>query len=277
MSERTGIVIGQGGVKLHYKVWEPAEVKGSIVLVHGAGEHIGRYEHVASHFTDRGFAVCAMDQRGHGRSEGLRCHVDRFDDYLADLRQFVGQVTDWFGPPVLIGHSMGGLVSYRYALAHPAALRALVLSSPWFGLKMKIDPLQKALAPLVVKVLPRLAVPSKIRPEDVSRSPQVAQGYGSDPLVANRATLRWFLECSGTAEACHQGPSLPAELPVLVLQAGDDRIVDPAATRAVFQRIGHDRKAFKLYPGKYHEIFNDPGYEEVFTDIVAWLEGQGIE
>lgn len=272
MQEKTGYFTGQGGLKLFYRAWEPAEQPvGSLVLVHGVNEHGGRYRHVAEFFTAHGLAVYALDHRGFGQSEGTRCYIDSFDDYIRDLRQFVG-MAQGHGQPLMLGHSLGGLIAYRYALTHPDTIRGLVLTSPFFGLKAKVRPLEKALAPLLAKLLPRLQMGGNLKPEHVCRDAKVVEAYIADPLVWKKVTPRWFAESIKALEECHRQPPADLKLPVLFLQAGDDQIVDPDATRAIYTQVPHERKAFKLYPGMYHEIMNDPGQTEVFGDILAWLK-----
>jgi len=276
MRERSGTLTGLGGLKLFYRCWEPERAQGSLVLVHGAGEHVGRYEHVAAWFADRGFAVWAMDHRGHGRSEGVRMHVDRFSDYLVDLAEFVKMAAASHGRPVMIGHSMGGLIAYRYAAEHPETISALVLSSPWFLSRAKVSRLEQALAPLLAVIAPRLQVKSAIPPEICTRSAERIARDRQDPLRCQTATPRWFVECTRAAAECRTTVTFPEGVPVLFLVAGTDHLVDPDATRAVFDRIRHADKQFKLYPEKYHEIFNDPGYEDVFADILNWLRAHGL-
>ncbi len=275
MRESSGHITAYDGITLYYRTWEPDEPVGSVVLVHGTNEHIGRYEHVAAYFAGHGLAVYALDQRGFGKSEGTRCYVDRFEDYIRDLRQFV-EMAQAHGKPVMIGHSLGGLIAFRYALAHPDTIRAVVLSSPMFGVRAKVSALEKALAPVLSALTPRLQMPAKIPPEHVTRNPAVVERYKEDPLVWKKATPRWFTECTKAALACHQGLTSGMKLPVLFLQAEDDMLVDPEATRAIYKQVPHERKTFKLYPNKYHEIFNDPGYEEVFADILHWLQQQEL-
>ncbi|MEW8978631.1 MAG: lysophospholipase [Symbiobacterium sp.] len=276
MKERSGSLTGRGGLSLYYRVWEPEQATGSLVLVHGAGEHVGRYEHVAAWFAARGFAVWAMDHRGHGRSEGVRMHVDRFDDYLADLRGFVSLVTEASGRPVMIGHSMGGLIAYRYAASYPETISALVLSSPWFLSRAKVSRAEQALAPLLAVIAPRLQVKSGIPPEACTRNAERIALDQKDPLRCQTATPRWFVECTRAAAECRTAVIFPDGVPALFLVAGADQLVDPEVTRQVFDRIGYADKQFKLYPEKYHEIFNDPGYEEVFAEILSWLEAHGL-
>lgn len=273
--ENSGFLTGGGGVKLFYRTWMAEAPRAAMVLVHGMNEHIGRYAHVAEYFVNQGFAVYGLDHRGYGRSEGVRCHVDRFEEYLEDLRLLVDMARE-HGTPFMVGHSLGGLISFRYALAYPETLKALVVSSPYFGRKTEVDAVTRTLAPVLSFMLPRLQLSVPFAPENVCRDPEIVQQYANDPLVGRKATPRWFIESSRAALACHQGLTQGMKLPVLFLQAGDDLLVDPEATRTVFGLVPHDQKAFKLYPGKYHEIFNDPGCEAVFQDILNWMQEQDL-
>lgn len=276
MRERTGNLVGHGKLNLFYRVWEPERPVGALVLSHGMNEHSGRYAHVGKYFVDRGMSVWAMDHRGHGKSEGTRCYVNRFAEYLEDLRLLVDEASRETGfTPVLLGHSMGGLIAFRYAAAYPETLSGLVLSSPLFRAKVKVDPIKAALAPVLSALLPSLQMPAGIAPEWVSRDPEVVRAYAGDPLVGTKATPRWFVECTRAGGEC-AGLAADLRLPVLFLQAGADLLVDPEATRQVYTRVAHERKAFKLYPERYHEILNDPGKNEVLDDIAAWLLAQGL-
>lgn len=275
MREQTGHFQGQGGLKLFYRVWEPEQPQGSILLVHGMNEHSGRYGHVAEYFAGHGLAVFALDHRGYGQSEGTRCHVDRFEDYLSDLRTFA-DTAQRYGKPIMAGHSLGGLIAFRYAVAYPETIKALVVSSPFFRAKVEPKPIEKALAPLLSLVMPRLQMPSGLSPADVCRDPEVVRAYATDPLVGTKATPRWFTECTRAALACHQGLSAGLEVPALFLHAGDDKLTDPEATRAVYEQVPHSRKRLKLYPGLYHELFNEPERAQVFEDVLNWLREQEL-
>jgi len=273
--ENSGFLTGGGGVKLFYRTWMPEAPRAALVLVHGMNEHIGRYAHVAEYFVNQGFAVYGLDHRGYGQSEGVRCHVDRFEEYLEDLHLLVDMARE-HGTPFMVGHSLGGLIAFRYALAYPETLKALVVSSPYFGRKTEVDAVTRALAPVLSFMLPRLQMKVPFAPNDVCRDTQVCEKYAADPLVGRTATPRWFTESNKAALACHQGLTQGMKMPVLFLQAGDDLLVNPEATRTVFGLVPHQQKAFKLYPGKYHEIFNDPGRDEVFQDILNWLQEQDL-
>ena len=268
-------------MRLFYRLWRAGEpARGGAVIVHGANEHSGRYRHVAAFLTGHGLHVAALDQRGYGRSEGPRCHVDRFDDYLDDLDRFLTVLAEReagvLRKPVLIGHSLGGLIAFSYAATHPDRISALVVCSPWFALRMKVSAVQQALASLMARLWPRLQLPAHIPPEHLSRDPAVVRAYQEDPLVGTTATPRWFVECSRAAWRARHELARALAVPVLFIQGEDDRIVDPQATRAVFEAVRHERKELRMYPGRYHEVLNDPGYEEALGDIVAWLARQGL-
>lgn len=273
--EETGHLHSHDGMKLFYRTWLPEQPIGTVVLVPGTNEHVGRYGHVGKYFAKRNLAVHAIDHRGHGQSEGTRCFVERFDHYLKDLGLLVDKASV-AGRPSLIGHSLGGLIAHHYALAFPQTLSALVLSSPMFRIAVKGRAVERALLPVLSRLVPRLQVPSGIAPTKLSRDLAVGEAYMADPLVGKTVTPRWADECMARGLESLDPAQGNLQVPALFLQAGDDLLVDPEATRQVFEQVTHDRKAFKLYPGKYHEIFNDPGYEEVFADIFDWLRKEAL-
>ncbi|MBE3598663.1 MAG: alpha/beta hydrolase [Limnochordaceae bacterium] len=276
MYEKTGHFTGQDGLRLFYRSWTAAEAETAVpvVVVHGAFEHGGRYRHVGQWLSERGYDVFVPDLRGHGLSEGRRMWVERFSEYLTDLDRFLDQLARPDERVLLVGHSMGGLIALHYALSRPRRLSALVLSAPWIRLRLRLNPLERALAPVMASILPRLERPSGIDPGALSRDPAVGRAYEADPLVTKRATVRWFVECSRAAAAIESAGTVPLEMPVMVLQGAADPIVDPATCRSVFERIEQPRKVLKWYPGVYHEIFNDPDHEQVLQDVVEWAASE---
>lgn len=265
-----GRLTGSGGIGLYYRRWVPEQAPhGEMVIVHGAFEHSGKYMHVGEWFAHRGFDVRAMDHRGFGQSDGHRCYVDSFDDYLHDLYQFVNMTGN---KPILVGHSMGGLVSFRYAFTNPDTIRALVLSSPWFQQRVPVHPVLKAIAPLMSRLFPRLHITIPL-PEGPGDGP-APKDPDLDPFLWNKPTPRWAVEMERAAAACFDCDAL--QIPALFLQAGSDEFVSPEATEQIFARVRAPVRDFKLYPGKPHEIFNDPDYEKVFLEIMAWLEAHQL-
>ncbi|MGH7858610.1 MAG: lysophospholipase [Candidatus Binatia bacterium] len=276
MIKRDAQFTGQGGVRLHWQTWQPEDAVRAVLLVsHGYGEHASRYAHLVDSFVPLGYAVQALDHRGHGRSEGPRGHVGRFREFVSDFHAFRVRVEEEFRdkPLVLVGHSMGGLIALHYVLEHGAGLAALVLSSPALGL---VDPPSRFLrwvARVLSVVAPRTSFQGNVKPELLSHDPSVGRAYSSDPLVHGRATARFFTEFQDAIRSAHERAS-EVTLPVLVLQAGEDRLVVPAAAGEVARRLGSEDKELRVYPGFFHELFNEVRKEEVFADMERWLRAR---
>jgi acylglycerol lipase len=241
------------------------EPKGAVLVVHGYAEHSGRYDEVVEALTSRGLLAATFDLRGHGHSAGPRGHVERFGDFVRDvddLLETLGRNEAWrrAGPPVLLGHSLGGLISFHAALADPGQVRALVLSSPYFGLALHVPAPKRAAAQALSRLRPTFSLPSGLRGRDVTRDRDRARAYDDDPLVFPNATARFFTESmAAQARALELAPSM--RLPLLVLQASADKVASATASRALFDRVGSLRKEYRSCEGCYHEIFNEPGRE----------------
>lgn len=261
-----------GSARLYYQCWFPENIRRVMVVAHGLGEHSGRYGNLVEYFVPRGYAVFSADHRGHGRSSGIRGHVDSFLHYREDLHAFIQKVKKETGieKVILVGHSMGGLVSISYGLRYPEDLACLVISSP--GLRThKAPPRIKAeLAKVLAHVAPTLLLNNELDPTHVSRDPEVVKAYVEDPLVHDRVSPRFFVEfLREGARVVREAPWL--SVPLLLLQAGDDRLVSVDASKEFFAQVGSKKKDLRIYEGHYHEIFNDPDREQVFSNMEAWL------
>lgn len=258
--------------RLFYQCWVPEPLEHVMVVVHGLGEHGGRYGNLVDYFTPKGVGVFAMDHRGHGRSTGIRGHVDAFSQYIEDLAAFVNLVRGDLGRDnvILVGHSLGGLISIAYAQRFPHTLSHLVVSSP--ALRPKEDPpkVKEIMGKLLARVYPSLTLGNELDPNHVSRDPEVVRAYVSDPLVHDRVSTRFFVEFLRQAEAVGEAAG-GMTLPFLLMQAGADGLVDPKASEAFLARVGSTNKQLKVYDGLYHELFNEPEKEQVFRDMEAWL------
>ena len=254
-----------------------AQQKGTVLLVHGLGEHIGRYAHVMAHLQQAGWAVAGYDQRGHGRSEGPRGGTARGDSLLTDLGAVIGQLrTRHPGPLVLLGHSMGGTVAGRYVAealaAQPAPwwqpVDALVMSSP--ALDPGMSRLQNLLLVLMERLAPTVAVNNGLKPGWISRDAAVVQAYRADPLVHDRITARTarFIVDAGLAvrEAAPRW-----SLPTLLLYAGADRCVAPRGSDAFAAAAPRATLASRRFDGLSHEIFNEPEQAQVLQALCDWL------
>jgi len=281
--ERDGVEIHRGyletfdGIKLYYVRWSSDDAESSarpaIVIMHGYGEHIERYHEVASAFVAAGYPVAGIDARGHGRSDGPRAFVERYEDYVHDLRMLFGHVTARYPNRdcVLVGHSNGGLISIRFAELHPGEAKWLVLTGPLLAVKVAVPLWKKAGSRVLTHLAPRLGMPNEIEPEDVSRDPEIVEAYANDPLVNRVATPRWFTEMQAAAERAMTHAD-EIRVPVLCLQGGADKLVSPEATQRFVAELGSDDVTFEMLPEHYHEIFNEPDRKAQYEKVLEWLD-----
>jgi alpha-beta hydrolase superfamily lysophospholipase len=267
-----GHLAGSGGVELYWQAWLPAqEPRAVVVIAHGAGEHSGRYPHVAERLVAAGYAAHALDHRGHGRSTGRRALVDRMDRVVADLDAFFSLAGSRHpGRPLfLLGHSMGGCIALLYALRHQQRLEGLLLS----GAVARLD--ASAALKVVVRGLSRVAPALGVVAVDpvlVSRDGAVVRAYRDDPLVFHgKLPARTVAEMSAAADGFPA--AVPAlRLPLLVMHGGADAIVPVAGSRMVHERAGSADRTLRIYDGLYHEILNEPEQAAVLADVTGWLD-----
>jgi alpha-beta hydrolase superfamily lysophospholipase len=264
------------GARLHLQWWplaQAADARGTVLIVHGLGEHIGRHGHVARKLNSWGWQVVGHDQRGHGRSDGARGALPADDTLLLDLALLIDQArATWPGPLVLLGHSMGGLVAARFVAGAAAswhrAVDALVLSSP--ALDAGLSPIQKGLLALLGRPAPDLALGNGLKAQWLSHDAAVVQAYIDDPLVHDRITprlVKFIVE--GGREVFARAPHWP--LPTLLLYAGADRCVAPAGSAAFVAAVPAAQLTHQAFASMYHEIFNEPDKDAVFGVLEAWL------
>ena len=272
----------EDGLALHVREWPaPAATpaRGTVLIVHGLGEHIGRYEHVAQTLNRAGWRVAGHDQRGHGASQGARGQLAHADALLHDLARVVDAVRAARpGPLVLLGHSLGGLVAARFVAGgiDPSAdergwhreVDALVLSSP--ALNAGMSSAQRLLLAATAPLTPNLAVGNGLKAEWLSRDPAVVQAYRDDPLVHDRITprLAQFIVDAGTLV---QERAPRWTVPTLLLYAGADRCVVPAGSARFASNAPQGVVAARVWPALLHEIFNEPERDEVLAVLVDWL------
>jgi alpha-beta hydrolase superfamily lysophospholipase len=264
------------GLTLHTESW-PARgtPRGVVVLVHGYGEHLGRYRHVAEYLSARDYAVYALDHRGHGRSDGLRAHVDRFDEFIDDLHGFVLSVrAQQPGKPLFMyGHSMGALISLAYCLQHQDQLAGLVISGAPLNADANVSPVLVALGSVLTQIIPKMPFLSFGEDNSIlSRDPAVVQAFDTDPLNwKDNMRIRLGTEINRTAGRVRAG--LPAlKLPVLIMHGDADKMVNPSGSQLAYAQIGSADKTLKLYPGLRHEVHNEPEKLEVLHDVTEWLD-----
>lgn len=271
------------GLALHLRLWPgPANPRGTVVLVHGLGEHAGRYTHVAAAMNATGWRVLAHDQRGHGLSAGPRGGVAAPHSLLADLALVLDAARAAHpGPLVLLGHSLGGLLAARFVAeslqAAPAAWRrpvdALVLSSP--ALDPGLSAVQKLLLAVVPNLAPNLAVNNGLKPAWISRDAAVVQAYVNDPLVHDRISgrLARFIADAGV-EVLAAAPRWTT--PTLLMWAGADRCVAPQGSARFAATAPAAQLTAREWPGLAHEIFNEPEKALVLTALTQWLNALAL-
>ena len=268
----SGHVTSRDGTRLNYATSLLPEARATLLFVHGYADHVGRYGHVFDWFVERGYSCAGVDLRGHGRSVGRRGYINAFDEYIDDLEAMVNLLVEKQPDQklILVGHSMGGLVVLTYLLRHPEGIEGAVLSSPFMGLALRVPPAKEMLGKLMSHVWPSLALASGIASSDLTHDEEIAKAYDTDPLVNKKATARWFTEAL-KAQRSTIGDAGQVQTPTLVLQAGEDRVVDAETTRHLFELLGSTDKEWKSYDRFFHEIFNETDRTRPFEDIADWL------
>ena len=254
------------GTPLHVRHWAPSgEPWARVLLVHGIGEHSGRYERAGHLMADAGLAVEAFDLRGHGLSGGRRVYVRDWDDFLDDVEIRLAALRGLGGPVVLFGHSMGALISLTYACSPRPAPDLLVLSAP--PLSASVPGWQRMLAPVLGRVAPTVVLANPISGDQLSRDPAVGIEYFGDPLVQPRTTARLGYQLfEAMKRARTQLESL--HVPTLVIHGGDDSLVPTVYSEPLGDLRAVERR---VLPGLRHETLNEPEGPEVVAGIVEWL------
>ncbi|MCV7248695.1 lysophospholipase [Mycobacterium koreense] len=273
-TERT--FTGVGGVRIVYDTWTPSGTPRAVVILsHGFGEHARRYDHVAQRFGEAGLATYALDHRGHGRSGGRRVYVKDRSEYTGDFATLVGiAAAEHPGlPRVVLGHSMGGAIVFSYGADHPDDYQLMVLSGPAIAAQEMGGPVLAAVGKVLGSIAPGLPVQA-LDATAVSRDPDVVAAYLADPLVHHgkvpagvaRALLVVGENMPRWASALHT--------PLLVVHGGEDRLVPVSGSHELVARVGCTDVRLEVYPGLYHEVFNEPERDRVLDDVVAWISAR---
>ncbi|MGB6761822.1 lysophospholipase [Mycobacterium sp.] len=267
---------GVGGVRIVYDVWSPdTDPRGVVVLSHGLGEHARRYDHVATRFGQDGLVTYALDHRGHGRSGGKRVLVKDISEYTGDFDTMVGIATKEHpgAKRIVLGHSMGGGVVFAYGVERPDAYDLMVLSGPAVAAQAAVSPLLALLAKTVGAIAPGLPLQA-LDASAVSRDPAVVNAYNTDPLVHHgkvpAGIARELLLVGDTMR--QRAAALTA--PLLVVHGSEDRLIPVDGSRQLVEAVGSSDVELKIYPGLYHEVFNEPERYQVLDDVVSWINAR---
>jgi acylglycerol lipase len=264
---------GVRNANIYYQAWLPeGDVKAVLFVVHGLGEHCGRYMNHVNYFVPLGYAVYGLDHLGHGKSDGEQEVIQRFEDYTDTLTIYYQMVKGWQpGKPIFIlGHSMGGLITCTYLLDHQDFFKGAIISAPAIKVSENISSMTITMG----KVLSRIAPKAGILALDagaISRDPAVVKAYADDPLVFHGKTPARLASEMLKAMMRVTAETKKITLPFIVIQGSEDKLIDPAGAQMLYDQAGSKDKTLKVYQGLYHEVHNEPEREVMFKDVETWL------
>ena len=260
------------GLQLYGELWEPNQApRGIVCLVHGLGEHCGRYGHVAAALTPAAYALSAYDQRGHGKSEGQRGHAPSWDSLLDDIALSLEKAARRFpdAPRFLYGHSLGANLVLTYCLQRRPQLAGVIATGPLLRPAFQPAAWKMALGKLLYGVWPGFALNNELDPKGISQDPKVVDAYVHDPLVHDRVSARLGMDLLKEGAWALEHAS-EFELPLLLMNGDSDPICSPQAVGEFGSRTGASC-TYKTWPGLYHEIHNEPEQQRVFEFMISWL------
>ena len=272
----TGYIRSESGLPIFYSRWRPAgPVKAIVLILHGLGEHSGRYRHLVKALTQAGYLVYAHDHQGFGRSGGARCFIQGFHDYLFDITQFLSlaRLENPGLPCCLYGHSMGGLIGLLYLMEAPGAVDLAVISSPSLQAHdlTLVNRALKRILELLHRFRPQLTFRQRGTLDILSRDWEEVQRATGDSLGVPLRSARWVVEFFETMQEVSDRAA-EVQLPLLMLQGLADVVVVPHATQEFFSKVGSQDKSLRLYEGFYHELHNDLGRERPIGAVIDWLD-----
>ena len=278
MKHQESTFTGFKGLELYYQSWQPeGTARAALAIVHGLGEHGGRYMNIVNHLVPQGYAIYALDHRGHGRSPGPRAFVNSWSEFIEDVGKLCQLVAKQQSntPFFLMGHSMGGNIALNYILHHPNShhpdgVKSVIASAPAVG-KLDVPPVLAFVSRLLSGIMPKLSIATGLDATAVSRDTAIVQAYQNDPLIHGQGTPRFATEIAASAgwAMAHAAEFKP---PLLMLHGAADRLVNVQSSRDFFARVAHNDKKLIIYESGYHEPHNDIDHERVVHDIENWLE-----
>ncbi|MHA1768230.1 MAG: lysophospholipase [Candidatus Thorarchaeota archaeon] len=267
--------VGYDGTRMFMANWLPDNMRprALLVAIHGLGSHGGDLSTIGEYLAERGIAVFAPDMRGFGHYSGLKGHVMKFDEYVEDIQNIMMQVRDRFLNKLafLFGSSLGGVNAIRYVIRYPREIDGLVLHSPGVSPIRHVGRGEYMMGYVLSLLNVKKYVDSEFDYNDATRSPDVAERHSKDPLRFECVTPRFAIEGLRAAREAFESAEL-IQMPVLLQQAGDDKLVDPTAVKQFFERLGSPNKTWHLYEGLYHELHEEPEREQVLKDLMDWFE-----
>lgn len=263
------------GLNIHAQDWKPdGSIRGAVALVHGLGEHAGRYQHVAQALNQAGYAMTGFDLPGHGRSGGTRGHAS-YDGIVTDIDRLLAEVQKRYpGVPVfLYGHSLGGALVLYYTLKCQPKLAGAIVTSPGLATGTPLPASKLLMAKVMARLAPAFTLDNGLDVSNLSHDPEIAKMYKADPLVHPRISARLGLDLL-TRGAWIQAHAAELSIPLLLEQGSDDYLVSPPATAAFAQAAPTDKVTFKVWQGLFHETHNEVEKKQVLQFMIDWLNQQ---
>ena len=270
-----GFIDGYKGTKLYYSFYQVPESRARIIFLHGAGEYSEKYTRFAEWFKSEDIEVGLLDLRGHGRSGGPRCHIDDFNDYALDLDITIKFFEKNYDAKniFLVSHSLGGLIAIYYSINFHYSLRGIVSCSPCLGLRLKVEPIKGWLANVFYPVLKNIPFSTRIKPKMATHDISFIERFRGDPFIRHTVTASFYVQMAKAMRYVRSHADR-FSAPILILQAGADKICDPKAAENFCKIVNSRDSEFKLYEGFYHEILNEQGKEKAFGDIYNWIKAR---
>jgi alpha-beta hydrolase superfamily lysophospholipase len=267
----TTTISGAGGTELHASFFPVKAPRAAVVIVHGLGEHSGRYVELAEFLQAARIAVLTYDQRGHGRSPGIRGHIESWDEHRQDLDAAGGELSRRYptAPLFLLGHSLGGAIVFEYVLSGMPVPRGVIGSAPTLGADA-VSPFKIFMSRILVAVAPRMQLELELDAGNLSRVPGVKEAYLADPLVHGKGTVRCGTETlAAQARVIERAPSFPC--PLLVVYGEEDRIASLPSLEEFLARVDRNDTTVRAYAGGQHEPERDLQKDEVFALYRDWI------
>lgn len=261
-------------LRVYHQAWLPdGEIKAIIFIIHGLGEHSGRYVNVVNHFVPLGYAVYSFDNIGHGRSDDGREVIERFEDLTAPIKQVLALIHQEHPekPVFIYGHSMGALITSFHLLDRQAEFKGAIISAPLVTIPAHVSPMTVKLGKILSVIAPKMGIVA-VDPSSLSHDKEVVNRYINDPLVFHKKAPARI-----SAEMLRAMMRVTAEveritLPLFILQGSSDYLVDPNGAQLLVKKASSADKTLKVYEGLYHEVHNEPEREAMFRDLEAWLQ-----
>jgi lysophospholipase len=273
MAEQIGKFESFDGKKLFYRYFSNPEAENTLILLHGHGEHSGRYQKFEKNLASANLSIATYDFRGHGQSEGPRVYIESFDEYVEDVSAFVKFMDAQFGLPkkfLFLGHSFGGLTAVNWAMRHPERIRALFLSSPCLGLRLPSTLVQLNRA--LNQFSPKFVYQNPVYPPHLTHNVGEIEQYKKDPYIQRKISVRLIHQILEAMKRLESYKEIDFPFPVFILAAGLEKVVDFSKTKAFYEKLKAPVKELKVFDNFYHEIFNELEQEKVFDVLKLMIQ-----